>query len=155
MTKPHISKKLKQLVRLRAQGCCEYCLSQETYSPDTFSIEHITPFIINRDSTSNNLALACQTCNNHKYNKTHAPDPTAKGEVVPIFHPRKDEWHRHFLWNDDYSLIIGITPTGCATIDALHLNREGVVNLRIVLLLIGKHPPQLHQDKNDTLFFDS
>jgi 5-methylcytosine-specific restriction endonuclease McrA len=27
----------------RAHGCCEYCLSQELYSPDSFSVEHIVP----------------------------------------------------------------------------------------------------------------
>ncbi len=33
-----------------------------------------------------------------------------------------------------------ITPTGRATIEALQLNREGLVNLRRVLYAMGEHP---------------
>jgi hypothetical protein len=39
------------------------------------------------------------------------------------------------------SIIRGTTATGRATIDALQLNRERVVNLRGVLLVTGDHPP--------------
>jgi len=38
-------------------------------------------------------------------------------------------------------LIIGLTPTGRATVEVLKLNREGLVNLRQVLYAAGKHPP--------------
>jgi 5-methylcytosine-specific restriction endonuclease McrA len=37
--------------------------------------------------------------------------------------------------------IIGVTPTGRATVEALRLNRPGLVNMRQVLYGIGKHPP--------------
>jgi hypothetical protein len=37
------SKKVKFFVGERSKFCCEYCLSQEAYSPDYFSIEHTTP----------------------------------------------------------------------------------------------------------------
>jgi len=39
--------------------------------------------------------------------------------------------------------IIGVTPTGRATVAALRLNRPGLVNMRQVLYGIGKHPPDL------------
>lgn len=87
-----------------------------------------------------NLALACQGCNNHKYTKTDGYDPTS-GEQVPLFHPRKHRWSKHFRWSDDFDLILGITPVGRATVDALNLNRIGLVNLRQVLYALGEHPP--------------
>ena len=44
MTKRRISSTLRWLARERAQGCCEYCLSQESHATQGFSIEHIHPF---------------------------------------------------------------------------------------------------------------
>lgn len=40
---PSISTKVRKEVEKRAQGYCEYCRSQSTFSPDSFSIEHIIP----------------------------------------------------------------------------------------------------------------
>jgi hypothetical protein len=86
------------------------------------------------------VALSCQQCNNHKYTKTQVPDPSS-GDMVPLFQPRQHQWSDHFVWNEDFTLIIGISPTGRATVEALHLNREGVVNLRRVLFAMNEHPP--------------
>jgi len=44
--------------------------------------------------------------------------------------------------DDDCTKIIGITPTGRATVSTLHLNREGLVNLRRILYMASKHPPK-------------
>lgn len=43
---------------------------------------------------------------------------------------------------EDYTHVPGVTPIGRATVEALQLNREGVVNLRWVLFLVGLHPPE-------------
>ena len=51
------SKKLKKFVSERAQGCCEYCLSQLKYAPDPFSIEHIMPRSKGGSDDPNNLAF--------------------------------------------------------------------------------------------------
>jgi hypothetical protein len=40
-------------------------------------------------------------------------------------------------------LIIGRTATGRATIEALHLNRPELLNLRRALRAVGAHPPGL------------
>jgi len=87
-----------------------------------------------------NLALACQGCNNHKYTKTEGYDPVT-GDMVPLYHPRRQRWRDHFAWNEDFTLIIGLTPTGRATVETLWLNREGLVNLRRILYALGEHPP--------------
>jgi HNH endonuclease len=135
-----ISKKLRLLVAIRAVFCCEYCRSQEKYSPDYFSVEHIFPRVKKGTDALFNLAFACLTCNNHKYTAIEAIDPVS-GILAPLYNPRTDIWEQHFRWSDDYSLLTGITPTGRATVKKMHLNRVSVVNLRVVLAAIGKHPP--------------
>jgi hypothetical protein len=94
-----------------------------------------------------NLALSCQGCNNHKYTSTHGIDPVT-GTSLPLFHPRNERWADHFVWSDDCSLILGLTPTGRATVEKLRLNRPGVVNLRKVLHLAGEHPPPADESGN-------
>jgi hypothetical protein len=61
--------------------------------------------------------------------------------MAPLYNPREQHWTDHFTWNHDYTLVLGLTPTGRATVEKLQLNRIGVVNLRPALHLIGEHPP--------------
>jgi hypothetical protein len=124
----------------RARECCEYCRSQARFSPDPFSVEHIVPRSHGGTDESSNLALSCQGCNNRKYVSVEAVDPVS-GEMAPLFHPRRQRWQDHFAWDEDSSVVVGLTPTGRATIQKLELNREGVVNLRRALHAIGRHPP--------------
>jgi hypothetical protein len=140
MSKHRPSNELKRIVSERAGGVCEYCYSQAAFSSQPFFVEHIFPAIKGGATVAENLAFACQGCNNHKYTNTESRDAVTRA-IVSLFHPRKQNWNEHFAWNDDFSLIIGITPTGRATVDALQLNREGCVNLRGALYAVGKHPP--------------
>ena len=87
-----------------------------------------------------NLALACQGCNNHKHARIQGYDPVT-GDIVPLYHPRQQQWRDHFAWNEDFTLIVGLTPAGRATVEALRLNREGPINLRRILYAKGEHPP--------------
>ena len=132
--------RVREIVARRARHSCEYCRSQERYSPDPFSIEHIVPRSRGGDDEDANLAFSCQGCNNLKYTSVEAADPETN-QLVPLFHPRRDRWNDHFAWSDDLTRIIGITPTGRATVAKLQLNREGIVNLRAVLAAAGRHPP--------------
>ena len=129
-------------VAARAVDCCEYCLSAAKYAVQSFSIEHIVPISKGGDTDLNNLALACQGCNNHKYTKTEAIDPVT-GTAVSLYHPRQHQWQDHFVWSDDFLTIQGISPAGRATVAALQLNRAGVQNLRRLLKAVGEHPPKL------------
>lgn len=124
----------------RAKGICEYCLCQEAFCPDPFSIEHIFPTIKGGEDEMDNLALSCQGCNNHKFTATVAIDPVS-GNEFDLYNPRMDDWGCHFQWSTDYSEILGLSPTGRATIAKLHLNRPSVVNLRNALNIVGCHPP--------------
>ena len=140
MPEQRVTDEQRQVVLGRARGCCEYCKSQARFAMQSFSTEHIIPRHAGGETALDNLALACQGCNNHKYTKTEARDPVSQSPV-PLFHPRQQRWHDHFAWSDDFTLVVGLTPTGRATIQALNLNREELVNLRRVLYAAGEHPP--------------
>jgi HNH endonuclease len=132
--------KLRQLVTERAYGCCEYCMSQEKYSSQSFSLEHILPKIFGGTDELVNLALACQGCNNFKFIKIKLFDKITNTEVS-LFNPRQDNWQDHFQWNSNFTVIIGLTPSGRVTVEALQLNRENLINQRIVYRAFGIHPP--------------
>lgn len=140
MSSEYVPVALKQLVFERACGLCEYCRSQAKYAIDPLVIDHIQPVSRGGKTIEDNLALSCQTCNNYKYNKTEAVDP-ATGQLAPIFHPRQMEWNQHFIWNEDTTQMLGITPTGRAMVALLQTNREGVINMRRVLAIMNEHPP--------------
>ncbi len=140
MTDERVTSEQRAQVIERARGCGEYCSSQSLFSTQSFSVEPIVPRSKGVATAFDNLALARQGCNNHKYSHTDARDPLSE-QTVPLYHPRQHDWSEHFAWNDDYTLLIGLTPTGHATVQALQLNREGVVNLRRALFAFGRHPP--------------
>ena len=141
MSNQRITPKLRSAVKLRAQNCCEYCCSQARFSMQPFAVEHIVPKSKSGKTTPNNLAWSCQGCNNHKYNKTEAFD-LVSGQRVPLYNPRMQRWAVHFAWNYDCSLIIGLTATGRATIEALYINRQELVDLRRILYGVDQHPPK-------------
>lgn len=140
MPETRLTTRQRQIVAERARGCCEYCMSQERYSPAPFSVEHIVPRSRGGFNDLDNLALACQGCNSRKYTSVGAID-SVTGQLAPLFHPRVMHWQDHFIWSDDYTLIIGLTPIGRATVGCLQLNRPGLVQLRAALASIDRHPP--------------
>lgn len=140
MSKSRVSPAIKKTVFERANGCCEYCRCLASFSNQPFVIEHILPRNKGGDNSLSNLALSCSGCNGYKYTKTHAIDPLTL-VLAPLYHPRQSEWQEHFAWDVQFVKIIGLTPTGRATIDSLRLNRDELCNLRVALLLLGEHPP--------------
>jgi len=140
MSDRRVTAEQRRFVEERAQGCCEYCASLARYAPQSFTVEHIMPRSKRGETILENLALSCPGCNGHKYNKTHGYDPVS-GQMISLYHPRQQNWHEHFAWNFDRSIIIGLTPTGRATLETLHLNRDSLINLRRLLYTRGEHPP--------------
>jgi len=134
-------RKLKELVKKRANGLCEYCKSPSNISSHSFAMEHIEPEIKGGKTTEDNLAFSCQGCNNRKYDKASAIDPETQ-ELVKLFHPRLQEWDDNFSWSEDLLKILGETASGRATIERLKMNREELQNLRDILKEVGKHPAQ-------------
>jgi hypothetical protein len=142
MPEQRVTTAQRRTIFARAKGCCEYCQSQARFSTQSFAAEHIIPRFAGGETSEDNLALACLGCNGHKHTKTHALDPETEREV-PLFHPRRQIWSDHFAWNDDFTQIVGQSPVGRATAQALKLNRPELVNLRRVLRAVGEHPAQV------------
>jgi 5-methylcytosine-specific restriction endonuclease McrA len=140
MPRRHVTAQERHIIAERARGCCEYCRSRVDFATQSFSVEHIIAVSRGGETALDNLAFACPGCNGHKYTKTEAPDPV-DGTVVPLYNPRVQRWQEHFRWNEDFTRIVGLTPTGRATVSALQMNRSGVTNIRRALFAIGLHPP--------------
>jgi hypothetical protein len=140
MPDQRVSVALRRVVQARARDLCEYCRSPAQFATQSFTVEHVMPRDAGGETVLENLAWACFGCNGHKHTATHGVDP-ATGERVALFHPRRQRWSDHFEWSADFTRVHGKTSLGRATIEVLHLNRAGLVNLRRVLVAGGAHPP--------------
>src|SRR5215813_5528597 len=118
----------RTLVRERAGNRCEYCQLHQDDSPlASLHIEHIVPKKHGGLDTIDNLALACIDCNLHKGPNLTGIDPETN-EVTELFHPRRQEWGAHFVWDGIY--IIGLTAIGRTTVRVLHMNSDDQLVLR-------------------------
>ncbi len=136
-----IPDRIRQLVAERAAYLCEYCMIPMAFVPDPFDVEHILPVSKGGNNDLENLANSCGGCNGRKSNLIEGIDP-ADGKSTPFFNPRTDQWDDHFAWDNAYTHVIGLTPAGRATVAAFHLNRPALINLRMLLLAFGEHPPK-------------
>ena len=138
----YISRALRQLVTERAGGLCEYCHTAQAIVIE-MEIDHIVPEVAGGVTEAGNLCLACISCNTFKRDYQTGSDSQTEAEV-PLFHPRQQQWHEHFQWNEEGSHIIGTTATGRATVARLQMNRSIVVQARRLWVQAGWHPPQNH-----------
>lgn len=146
MPSVRVPRELRRQVAERADDRCEYCQSQAAFTTQSFSVDHIIPVDLGGSTTSDNVAFAWQGCNSHKFTHVDGIDTTL-GQRTRLFHPRLDRWDDHFGWSEDYTLVVGLTAIGRATVGTLKLNRPGLINLRRVLREVGKHPPRKqHQE---------
>ncbi len=129
--------RLRRLVITRADNRCEYCGLAQASQLATFHIDHVVPVAAGGETTAENLALACVSCSLRKGARQTATDFVIKQEV-PLFNPRTDEWRSHFYWNDVF--LVGRTPTGRATVDALAMNRPAALLIRGEESYWGRHP---------------
>lgn len=137
----YVSVELRRQVRQDAGARCGYCLSAEELTGSPLTIEHILPTAAGGPTARDNLWLACHRCNEFKGDRTDAFDPEGN-EHVPIFNPRTQYWGEHFVWSPDGSRIVGLTPIGRATVVALRLNNEFIVQARRFWVEAGRHPPR-------------
>lgn len=141
MSRTHIPTALRERVRVRAKHRCQYCLTSERITGMPMEIDHISPEANGGATNEDNLCLACTACNDSKGDRVSAKDPDT-GAYAPLYHPLRQPWHEHFAWSADGTEIVGLTPTGRATVDALRLNRELLVGARAVWVQFGLHPPR-------------
>lgn len=140
MSRPHISRALRDKVAAEAGDRCGYCLTPRSFTAMPMHVEHITPVAAGGPSTEDNLWLACPLCNGHKGTQTHGIDPET-GKRISLFNPRRQTWSDHFRWSEDGTQIVGLTPTGRATVIALKLNNEHLARARRRWVSVGWHPP--------------
>jgi hypothetical protein len=138
----YVSVDLQRDVRARFANCCAYCRTAENLSVAVFEFEHIVPRSAGGQTISENLCFSCPTCNRFKANRTAAPDPVTQ-QNVSLFHPVRDRWAEHFVWNEDATTITATTAVGRATIAALRMNRPTLIRLRWMWVAMGEHPPDL------------
>ena len=143
MSRPHLSTELYNQVVEDAGHRCGYCQSDEILTGIPLSTEHIIPIAAGGKTVRENLWRSCRPCNELKGARTHAEDPET-GERVQLFNPRTQQWTEHFRWDEDGSLMIGLTPEGRATVHALQLNRPMLVSARRRWVIAGWHPPTEH-----------
>jgi hypothetical protein len=133
-----ISIRLRRRVILRAGHRCEYCGLSREGQEATFHIDHIVPIAAGGPTVLENLALACVSCSLRKAARRSGPDPKT-GRSIPLFHPRKQRWDGHFRWQGVE--MVGLTPTGRATITVLRLNRPLILAIRAEEAARGRHLP--------------
>ena len=124
----------QRAVRERAGHRCEYCHFPETFAEIPFHVDHVISRQHGGPDKLDNLALACCFCNRYKGPNLSGVDPDSN-RVVRLFHPRENVWAEHFAWNGPR--LVGRTPIGRATIQALRLNRADAVAVRQLLMHEG------------------
>lgn len=141
MSRTYIPKALRAVVAAQAKYRCGYCLTQEEVVGTPMEYDHLLPEAIGGLTVEANLWLACSLCNDHKNDRIAAIDSDT-GETARLFNPREQVWAEHFAWSAAGDLVIGLTPTGRATVVALQLNRAPLVRSRRLWVRAGWHPPQ-------------
>lgn len=122
---------LQEKVRQLAAGSCEYCRIPETAVKLPFQFDHIIARQHGGKTVASNISYSCLPCNKHKGPNIAGIDPKTQ-KMVPLFHPRRHKWHRHFRWDGPY--LRGRTAIGRATIVVLAINEPVYVAVRQTLL---------------------
>ncbi|MCX6031673.1 MAG: HNH endonuclease [Chloroflexi bacterium] len=131
---------VREQVFARAEHRCEYCHTSRRVIGMPLVVDHVVPKALGGSDDLDNLCAACYRCNEYKGTRTHAADP-ASGEYVPLFNPRIHVWREHLTWANGGTHLVGLTPNGRATVVALHLNNEYVVESRVLWIARHWHPP--------------
>ena len=76
-------------------------------------------------------------CNRRKGTNLASVDPVS-GERAWLFHPRRDRWSDHF--QIEGARIVGVTPTGRATVFLFQLNSDERLRVRRHLQRAGRFP---------------
>ena len=140
MTRPRIPTSLRLRVIAAGRGRCAYCQTLTTVTGARFVIDHIVPVALGGPTWWDNLCLSCHSCNEFKGARRSGRD-LQTGRLVALFHPRRQRWSRHFRWSWDGVTVVGLTPTGRATVDTLQMNHSAIVAARARWVAIGWHPP--------------
>lgn len=128
---------MRAAVRERASGRCEYCLVGDEDVLIPHEPDHVVAEQHGGATSLENLALACFHCNRLKGPNLASMDPDTH-QLATLFQPRTQTWGEHFALSA--ALLVGLTPTGRATVFLLRLNAPDRVRLREALLAVGRYP---------------
>jgi hypothetical protein len=140
-----IPSKLRHLIAERDQYRCAYCLTSEENCGLRMHIDHIIPEVKGGKTVPENLCLVCFSCNVHKSARETGQD-SVTGEHARLFHPLRQNWGEHFVWDKSGTHIIGVTPCGRVTVLLLSMNNSVVVQARRRWVSAGWHPPELYKN---------
>jgi len=136
-----ISAKEWQEVLRKFKWRCAYCQVPAIYLPRGLEKEHILPRSAGGSDTAKNICPACSNCSGHKADKVFSIDPQS-GKKIALFNPRKQRWQEHFGWEQTGVKILGLTPTGRATVVALKMNLPEIILWRMIIARLGGYPPK-------------
>jgi hypothetical protein len=127
---PDIEAPLREFVRSRAAGLCDYCSISERLTVAVHEIDHVIAVKHGGQTVVENLALCCAVCNRFKGSDIASIDPET-GHLTPLYHPRIDRWDDHYEFRNGE--ITGLTATGWATVRLLRMNRPTRIKERQLL----------------------
>ena len=137
MSRTYVPAALRQLVKTRAKGLCEYCLIHEEDTYFGCQVDHIISEKHGGSTHEDNLAYACTYCNRNKGSDI--------GSIVwqpqrfcRFFNPRIDQWMDHFRL--DGVRIASLTPIGEVTARILNFNHIDRLIEREELVAVRRYP---------------
>jgi len=135
VSRTRIPAALREQVRQRAHGLCEYCLLHESDGIHAFHVDHVISEKHDGPTEEHNLAFCCPFCN-----RTKGSDIAGRiGEaLVRLFNPRIDVWSEHFAMETER--IVARSIVGAATVQLLGLNDPHRLALRRELMAAGLFP---------------
>jgi hypothetical protein len=128
---PDIEAELREFVRSRASGFCEYCRISERFTLAEHEIDHVIAVKHGGQTVAENLALCCVVCNRFKGTDIASIDPET-GKLSALFHPRLDRWDDHFSFRNGE--VLALTATGRVTVRLLRMNRPTRIKERQLML---------------------
>jgi hypothetical protein len=101
-------------------------------------VDHILARKHGGETTSENLALSCVSCNRRKGSDASSMD-LENGKLTPLFNPRRDQWEAHFRAVG--VRVVPLTATGRVTARLLGFNHPARILEREAALAAGNAWP--------------
>ena len=115
-------------------ACCGALLATDRLAAIKQKLR-LTAILIRIHRNSIQVLCPCWVCNLHKGPNLATLDPVTR-ELIPLFHPREQNWDEHFRFVG--ARIDGLTPTGRATARLLKMNDDDQTEIRAALMMRGE-----------------